>query len=1093
MKILLLGSGALKIGQAGEFDYSGSQALKAFKQEGHKVVLINPNIATIQTSGKLHNMKVADRIYFLPINAYFVEKIIEKEKIDAVALSFGGQTALNTALELDKKGIFKKYDVKVLGTSIEAINISEDRKLFSEHLDKLNIKTPKSFAVSTVKQAHEAVKKLNYPVMIRAAYALGGQKSGVAFTDAQFKKIVEEAFAFAPQILVEQYLHQWKEIEYEVIRDEYDNCVAVCNMENFDPLGIHTGDSIVVAPSQTLTNHEFQTLRNISIQLVRSLNIIGECNVQFALNPHPKESEVVKMKNKNSGEAPAQNDKFKPTNSVVDYRVIELNPRLSRSSALASKATGYPLAYIAAKLILGKALTEVSNQVTRVTQACFEPALDYLVVKVPRWDLMKFRGVEHTLGSSMKSVGEVMAIGRRFEEAFQNAVRMLEIGEDGIVSKLMKNMPDEQVISSAIKPTPQRKFAIAEVFQRKLMSIEQVHEKTGIDEWFLQAIERIVETEKQVAQDKKITKKKQRLLMAKRMGLSDARIGQLTQQKECDVRLARKRLGVIPSVFQIDTLAGEFPAKTNYLYFTYSGSHHDVDPIGRKGVMVLGSGPYRIGSSVEFDWTCVQTALALQEHKRRSIIVNCNPETVSTDYDISDRLYFEQLTFERLADIYEFENPEGVIVSVGGQAPHNVVRKLSDYDVPILGTQPENIDRAEDRSKFSNLCDKLGIMQPEWTKVETLKGAKEFASRVEYPVLIRPSYVLSGAAMRVCTNEQQLIEYVGKATAISEDYPVTVSKYILGGKEIEFDGVAQNGEIITHATSEHIENAGVHSGDATIMFPPQRVYMRTETNAMEVAKKLAKALDLTGPFNIQFIAIKNKVWVIEMNVRASRTFPLISKASRVNLIRRVVDAIYHKAEPKEIIYPDYVVIKSPQFSFSRLAGADPVLSVEMASTGEAAAFGDDVEEAFYKAELSVGAKLPPKKGILLSLTGVENKMRFFTSIIRLKQFNLPIYATGNTYKFLIRNGIECQHVYKVQDGKEPHAITLLQQKKVDLAINTTDVNVQADIEDRRLIRRAAIDNNIYLITNIMKAWVYIRTISEKNLEDLHIKAWGDYR
>ncbi len=1102
MKILLLGSGALKIGQAGEFDYSGSQALKAFKQQGHEVILLNPNIATIQTSGKLHTFEVADQIYFLPITPYFIEEIIKKEKIDAIALSFGGQTALNAALELEEKGVFKKHGVQVLGTSVDSIRMSEDRQLFADHLRKMGIKTPASFATSTPKQAHEAAEKIGYPVMIRAAYALGGQKSGVAYDKDTFDRMVREAFAFAPQVLVEQYLYHWKEIEYEIVRDQYDNCVAICNMENFDPLGIHTGDSIVVAPSQTLTDQEYQTLRNVSIEIVRSLNIVGECNVQFALNPHPNgvksgklkvESSVEIKDGKKKREGDDHNSEFiLPNSSIVDYQVIELNPRLSRSSALASKATGYPLAYIAANLVLGKSLTEIPNQVTKVTQACFEPALDYLVVKMPRWDLAKFRGVEPTLGSSMKSVGEVMAVGRRFEEAFQKAIRMLEIGEDSVLAKRTMGVTGEHLCNMATIPTPERIFAIAACLKQRCMSIEQLHAATGIDEWFLQGIQNIVNAEVSVVNNPKLLKNRGELLQLKQMGISDARIGMLLETNELDVRAARRTLGITPSVFQIDTLAGEFPAKTNYLYLTYNGNHHDVDPLGRKGVIVLGSGPYRIGSSVEFDWTCVQTSLALQSHGRHSVIINCNPETVSTDYDMSSRLYFEQLTFERIADIYEFENPQGVIVSVGGQAPHNVVGKLAQYDIPIIGTQPQDIDRAEDRSKFSDLCDELGIQQPAWTKVETMEGAKAFAQTVGYPVLIRPSYVLSGAAMRVCTNEKQLVEYIGQATAISEDYPVTISKYILDGKEIELDGVAQDGELITYAMSEHVENAGVHSGDATIMFPPQRVYMRTEKNAMNVATKLVKALNITGPFNMQFIAIKNEIWVIEMNVRASRTFPLISKSSRFNMARRIVDAMFHKATKKEVIYPDYVVVKSPQFSFARLAGADPVLSVEMASTGEAACFGDDVDEALYKSALSVGAKIPPKKGVLLSLTGAGNKMKFFSSILRLRDLGLPFYATENTFKFLTSNGIECNHVFKIHENKEPNVLTIIQSKKVDFVINITDINTEQDVNDRRIIRRAAVDNNIWLETNIIKAWAYIRAFSEKKIEDLQVKAWSEY-
>lgn len=904
-KILILGSGALKIGQAGEFDYSGSQAIKAFKEEGVYTALLNPNIATIQTSEFL-----ADQVYFLPVNEFFVEEIIKRERPDAIALSFGGQTALNTGMELYKKGVFKKYNVQVLGTSVDTIILSEDREKFANHLHKINVATPKSHAAKSIIEARKIVKSLGFPVMIRAAFTLGGQKSGIAKNIKEFEKIVSSALVFSPQVLIEQYLHHYKEIEYEVVRDQYDNCVTVCNMENMDPLGIHTGESIVVAPSQTLTNYEYHELRRISIEIVRSLNIIGECNVQFALNPNP-------------------------ANGQLDYYVIELNPRLSRSSALASKATGYPLAYVAAKLMLGYALTEIKNQVTKITQSCFEPALDYVVVKIPRWDLEKFRGVEETIGSSMKSVGEVMAIGRTFEEAIQKAVRMLDVGAEGLTDN---HFPvNEAKFMNYLKiPTSKRAFALAEAIRRGI-SIEKIYSITGIDPWFLYQIENIVNKEKEIIEKQNIDHST--LHDAKRAGISDKRIALLTGKTETQVRQKRKKFGIVPSVFQIDTLAGEFPAQTNYLYTTYNGMHHDVKPLKKNGVMILGSGPYRIGSSVEFDWTCVNTALALQKYKKRSVIINCNPETVSTDYDISDRLYFEELTFERVADIYDFEQSSGVIISVGGQTPNNIAGKLHQAGIPILGTHPTNIDRAEDRNKFSNLLDSLSIPQPKWSMLSNIKQAAKFADKVGYPVLVRPSYVLSGNAMNICYSQYELKVFLKNAALAGQDHPVTVSKFMTNAKEIEFDAVAQDGTIQASAISEHIENAGVHSGDATIVCPAQKIYIKTEKRIREIASKLANALHVTGPFNIQFLARENNVYVIELNLRASRTFPFISKATKVNLASLIVDAIYKNSKPIAMSYPDFVLVKAPQFSFSRLEGADPVLRVEMASTGEVACFG----------------------------------------------------------------------------------------------------------------------------------------------------------
>ncbi len=1060
-KILLLGSGALKIGQAGEFDYSGSQAIKAFKEEGKTVILINPNIATYQTSAG-----VADKVYFLPITNHFVEEVIKKENVDAIALSFGGQTALNCALSLDRKGVFKKYNIEVLGTSVSSIQISEDRKLFSHHLHSIKIPTPKSIAATTLASAKTAVKQIGFPVMIRAGFALGGQKSGVARNRVEFTHMVKEALAFSPQVLIEKYLHHFKEIEYEIVRDRFDNCVAVCNMENMDPLGIHTGDSIVVAPSQTLTNFEYHHLRAVAIKIVKSLNIVGECNVQFALNPRA-------VKNKQ-----------------IDYYVIELNPRLSRSSALASKATGYPLAYIAAKLILGKSLIEIDNQVTRVTKAFFEPALDYIVVKLPRWDLEKFKGVENKLGSSMKSVGEVMAIGRKFEEALQKAVRMLDLGRDG-VTNYRAPTTEKELLHHLTTPTTRRLFALVEAF-KKGFSVRKINSLTGIDPWFLFRVQNIVNAEKKLKRNPKRVNHKQKLLELKEIGFSDRRIGRVTRTTEAYIRSKRKKMGIVPSVFQIDTLAGEVPAKTNYLYLTYNGSHHDVAPIAKKGVIVLGSGPYRIGSSVEFDWTCVNTALALKKYNKNSIIINCNPETVSTDFDMSDRLYFEELSYERVADIYEFEHSEGVIVSVGGQAPHNIVKKLNGHNIPILGTQPKQIDLVEDRTKFSALCDELGIQQPAWRKVNSMRDATAFAKKVRYPVLIRPSYVLSGAAMSVCNSEEELEMFIKKATILSDEHPITISKFFTHAKEIELDGVAQNGKILISAMSEHVEDAGVHSGDATIIYPAQRVYLLTEKRIMDSAEKLIKKLNITGPFNMQFLGLSSDVFIIEMNARASRTFPFISRATSHNFASIIIDAYHGRGKRVQVEHTNHVLIKAAQFSFSKLNGADPVLHVEMSSTGEAAAFGDDVYEAFYKAILSVGERAP-RAGVFLTVNGIENKMSIFTTASRLNQMRVPIYTTASTHKFFKNNGIKSQLIHKIQNRREPNILTLFEKKKVDLVICVTDVNIKKDLDDHTIMRRAAVDYNVHIMTNLRKAQLFIKSVSSKRVEELEIKSYDDYK
>jgi carbamoyl-phosphate synthase large subunit len=1061
-KVLVLGSGALKIGEAGEFDYSGSQAIKALKEEGIKTVLVNPNIATIQTSDYL-----ADTVYFLPINIFFVEKIIEKEKPDGILLSFGGQTALNCGFSLYKKGILKKHNVEILGSPITTIILSEDRQKFADHLRRLQIPTPQSKAAGSQEEAMEIAKELGFPVMIRSGFALGGQGSGIANNEKELNDITSVSFSFVSQILIEKYLHHHKEVEYEVVRDKFDNCITVCNMENMDPLGIHTGESIVIAPSQTLTDYEYHTLRSIAIKIVRSLNVVGECNVQFALNPNP-------------------------TSGVLEYFVIELNPRLSRSSALASKATGYPLAYVAAKLALGKSLTDLENKVTKVTQSCFEPSLDYVTVKIPRWDINKFKGAEEEIGSSMKSVGEVMGIGRNFEEAYQKAIRMLDLDFEGAVDEnIFRNGNNKSNVKTLlIRPTPNRMFAIAKAFYENI-PVKQIYSLTGIDPWFLYRIKNIVLAEKELTRTKKITK--ENLLKLKILGFSDKRIGALIGKRGLEIRLLRKKYKILPSVFSIDTLAGEFPAKTNYLYLTYGGSHHDVEKLSGDGVMVLGSGPYRIGSSVEFDWTCVNTVISVKENGKKSIVVNCNPETVSTDYDISDRLYFEELTFERITDIYEFENPHGIIVSVGGQTPNNRAKALKDYGCKILGTDSDDIDKAEDRRTFSALLDSLSISQPAWSRFTKLSEAFEFAEKVGFPVLIRPSYVLSGSNMKICRSEEDLKNYLD-STSISKEHPVTVSKFIENAKEIEIDAVAEKGEIKVFVISEHVENAGVHSGDASIVFPPQKIYAETQRKLKNITLNLAKALNITGPFNMQCLAKDNDVSVIEVNLRSSRTFPFISKVTGVNLIKMATDAFFNKKiEGVTINTLDYnfVAAKVAQFSFARLVGADPVLDVEMASTGEVACFGQDAEEAFLLAELSVGGRIP-KKGIFISLSGDENKIKFLESAKLLTSLDLPLYATENTSIYLIKNGIDTIKLYKIHEKKSPNILEFFQKGKVDMAINITDTNLKKDIDDDYYIRRFAVDQNIPLFTNLQKAELFTKAIVEKDLNKIEIKSWAEF-
>jgi carbamoyl-phosphate synthase large subunit len=1065
-KVLVLGAGALKIGQSGEFDYSGSQALKALREEGIATVLVNPNIATIQTSKQL-----ANEVYFLPITPFFVEKIIEKERPDGILLSFGGQTALNCGIDLYRHGVLEKYGVQILGTPISAIILTEDRQEFAEHLAKIAIPTPQSRSAETLEDALKIGDAIGFPVMVRAGFALGGQGSGIARSEQELEQIVNGALAFAPQVLIEQYLHHYKEVEYEVVRDAYDNCITVCNMENMDPLGIHTGESVVIAPSQTLTNSEYHNLRAASISIVRSLGIVGECNVQFALNPKTSE-----------------------------YSVIEVNARLSRSSALASKATGYPLAYIAAKLALGYALTELTNKVTGVTKACFEPSLDYVVVKIPRWDLEKFKGVDETIGTGMKSVGEVMGIGRTFEEAYQKAIRMLDLDFEGATSEKVfagmgrayahpREIVDDIIARYLYTPTPKRMFVLP-LAMRHDISIEQIHEVTGIDAWFLLRIRHIVALERTLQESRDLSSPRLREL--KQMGVSDKRIGELVGMTGLEVRALRKQLGITPFVFQIDTLGAEFPSETNYLYTTYNAQHHDVEPTGPDGVMIVGSGPYRIGSSVEFDWTSVSTVQALKKYHKHSIVINCNPETVSTDYDMSDRLYFDELTFERIADICEFESPLGVIISVGGQTPNNRAKALQKYGFRLLGTDAQDIDRAEDRNKFSALLDSLRIRQPEWDSFSDLAELANFGERVGYPVLVRPSYVLSGSAMNICYNKSELIQYVREASSVSPEYPVTVSKFMRKVKEIELDAVAQHGEVKVFIISEHIENAGVHSGDATIVLPPQTLNAETKARIEGVGRAVAKALNITGPFNMQFLAKDNQVYVIEVNLRASRTFPFISKVTGVNFIEVFIDALFQDEIPT-IPIPSlkFTAVKAPQFSFSRLTGADPVLRVEMASTGEVACFGEDLEEAYLKAIIATGGTVP-HKGIFISLGGDEKKEKFLESMQLLGTLGIPLYATERTSAFFREHGIETTLLYKIHEQKSPNVLTYFADNKIDLAINIVEGHIKKELDDDYAMRRYAVDHNIPLFTKIKQARLFVRAIVAKDLETIPIKAWDEY-
>ena len=1061
-KILVLGSGSLKIGEAGEFDYSGSQCLKALREEGIKTVLVNPNIATIQTSKGM-----ADKIYFLPVTPYFVEQVIKKEKPDGIMLAFGGQTALNCGVELNDNGILKKYNVKVLGTSVGAIKETEDRHLFKKKLAEIDVEVPESEAITSINEGLKVAQKIKYPVMARIAYALGGQGSGIAYNEEELKEILARAFSYSKQILIEKYLGGWKEIEYEVVRDSYDNCITVCNMENFDPMGIHTGESIVVAPSQTLTNSEYHKLRGIAIRVIRHLGIVGECNIQYALDP---ESE--------------------------DYRIIEVNARLSRSSALASKATGYPLAFIAAKLALGYSLTEIDNSITKTTKACFEPALDYIVIKIPRWDMEKFKKVKFQLGSEMKSVGEVMAIGRKFEEVLQKALRMLGVGLHGLV---YKNAKINGNIDSELKnPTDKRVIVIAEAI-KKSYSIDKIYSLSKIDKWFLYKIKNIVETEKEIKKYKINSLSKELLRLAKQQGFSDFQIARLLlkdsdyEKNMLAVRELRKKYNILPFVKQIDTLAAEYPAKTNYLYMTYNGSRNDIQFDNKNSVVVLGSGAYRIGSSVEFDWCCVNAVLTLKNLNYKTIMINYNPETVSTDYDICDRLYFEEMSFERVLDIYEKEMPLGVIISMGGQIPNNLAMKLYRKKVKILGTSPLSIDNAEDRHKFSKLCDKLNVDQPEWTETTSIRDAEKFANRVKYPVLIRPSYVLSGAAMSVAFNDKDLKKYLEKATELSKEHPVVISKFITNAKEIEIDAVAYKGRILIYAISEHVENAGVHSGDATMVLPPQFTYIETTRKIKETAKKIASALTITGPFNIQFIAKSNEIKVIECNLRSSRSFPFVSKVTKYNFIDKATKAMlgFEEKGSYNTIDLDYVGVKAPQFSFSRLHGADPVLGVEMASTGEVACLGENINEAFLKSLLAVGFVMP-KKNVLLSTGPVKSKAYLLESIRKLEQKGYNLYATKGTGNFYKNNGVNMKILHWPLEKKEPNVLTYLKERKIDLVINIPKSFEEEELENDYLIRRNAVDFNIPLLTNEQNTKLFIESISKLKIEDLEIKDWKEY-
>ena len=1079
-KVLLLGSGALKIGEAGEFDYSGSQALKALKEEGIYTVLINPNIATVQTSEG-----VADQIYFLPVTPYFVEKVIEKERPDGIMLAFGGQTALNCGVSLYKDKVFEKYGVKVLGTPVQAIIDTEDREIFVQKLNEIDVKTIKSEAVENADDARRAARELGYPVIVRAAYALGGLGSGFCDNEEELNVLVEKAFSFSPQVLVEKSLKGWKEVEYEVVRDRFDNCVTVCNMENFDPLGIHTGESIVIAPSQTLSNTDYHKLRELAIRIIRHIGIVGECNVQYAYDPMSE-----------------------------DYRVIEVNARLSRSSALASKATGYPLAFVAAKLGLGYGLFDLNNSVTKTTSAFFEPALDYVVCKIPRWDLGKFHGVDKELGSSMKSVGEVMAIGRTFEEAIQKGLRMIGQGMHGFVEN--KELVISDIDKALREPTDKRIFVISKAF-RAGYTVDQVHELTKIDKWFLEKLMNIMKTSKELHSFQLSTSNAELstvnhqlstipvglLRKAKVQGFSDFQIARAIgfegdmENGILYIRNYRKHAGILPVVKQIDTLAAEYPAQTNYLYLTYSGVANDVHYLGdKKSIVVLGSGAYRIGSSVEFDWCGVQALNTIRKEGYRSVMINYNPETVSTDYDMCDRLYFDELTFERVMDILELENPHGVIVSTGGQIPNNLALRLDAQKVPILGTSAKSIDNAEDRDKFSAMLDRIGVDQPEWRALTSLEDINAFVDKVGFPVLVRPSYVLSGAAMNVCSNREELERFLRLAANVSKKHPVVVSQFIEHAKEVEMDAVAQDGEIIAYAISEHIEFAGVHSGDATIQFPPQKLYVETVRRIKRISREIARELNISGPFNIQYLARENDIKVIECNLRASRSFPFVSKVLKINLIElatKVMLGLPVQKPDKNLFDLDYVGIKASQFSFNRLQKADPVLGVDMASTGEVGCIGSDTSCAILKAMLSVGYRIP-EKNILLSTGTPKQKVDMLSAARMLQKKGYKIFATGGSSNFLTENGVENTRVYwPSEPERQPQALDMLHRKEIDMVVNIPKNLTAGELDDGYKIRRAAIDLNIPLITNARLASAFINAFCTMTPDDLAIKSWADYK
>ena len=1067
-KVLLLGSGALKIGEAGEFDYSGSQALKALKEEGIETVLINPNIATVQTSEG-----VADQIYFLPVTPFFVEKVIRKERPQGILLAFGGQTALNCGVALYKEGILEKYGVQVLGTPVQAIIDTEDRELFVKKLDEIDVKTIKSHACENMEEARKAAAHLGYPVIIRAAYALGGLGSGFCDNEEELNKLAEKAFSFSPQVLVEKSLKGWKEIEYEVVRDRYDNCITVCNMENFDPLGIHTGESIVIAPSQTLTNSEYHKLRALSIRIIRHIGIVGECNVQYAFDP---ESE--------------------------DYRVIEVNARLSRSSALASKATGYPLAFVAAKLGLGYGLFELKNSVTKTTSAFFEPALDYVVCKIPRWDLGKFRGVDRELGSSMKSVGEVMAIGRTFEEAIQKGLRMIGQGMHGFVEN--KELQIDDIDAALHEPTDKRIFIISKAMQQGY-TIDRIHELTKIDKWFLQKLQNIKDTSKALHACKSINVMDNDLLRrAKVQGFTDFQIARaLGMEEEMDIEeasliVSRRPLsaGIVPVVKQIDTLAAEYPAQTNYLYMTYSGISHDIHyEHDKRSIVVLGSGAYRIGSSVEFDWCGVQALNTIRKEGFRSVMINYNPETVSTDYDMCDRLYFDELTFERVLDILDLECPKGVIVSTGGQIPNNLAIRLDQQRIPILGTTAKSIDNAEDREKFSAMLNRIGVDQPEWSALTSMDDVNAFIDKVGFPVLVRPSYVLSGAAMNVCSNQDELERFLKLAANVSHKHPVVISKFLQHAKEVEMDAVAREGEIVAYAISEHIEFAGVHSGDATIQFPAQKLYVETVRRIKKISGQIARELKISGPFNIQFLAKDNDIKVIECNLRASRSFPFVSKVLKINMIElatKVMLGLPVEKPNKSLFDFDYVGIKASQFSFNRLQKADPVLGVDMASTGEVGCLGDDSGTALLTAMLSVGHRIP-KKNILLSTGGAKQKADMLEAARTLKEHGYTLYATGGTSRYLTENGVENNLVYWPSEEGTPQALTMLHNREIDMVVNIPKDLTVSELSNGYKIRRAAVDLNIPLITNSRLASAFIQAFCHIDMDDLPIKSWSEYK